>query len=134
RGWLTLDACFLFVILFLWQMPHFLAIAWLCREDYARAGYKMLPVLDPTGRSSALQSVVYASALLPCSFFPAFFGLTTPWYLPGAAVAGVAYLILAVRFYVKPETGTARPLFWGSIVYLPVLLGWLVFTKAAVRL
>ena len=123
RGNLSLEAWVLFGIVFMWQMPHFLAIAWLCREDYARAGLPMLPVVEPDGRSTGQQAVLYAAVLLPISLLPTLIGLAGRVYFVGAAVMGVAFLALAVRFAQDRNNSTARRLFLGSISYLPLLWG-----------
>lgn len=123
------EAWYLFAILFLWQMPHFLAIAWLYREDYARAELKMLSVVDPTGHSTARQSFAYAIALLPVSLLPAMYLMVRGWYFPGAFLLGAAYACLAFAFMKEPDTSRARRLFIGSIIYLPLLLAWLVINK-----
>lgn len=117
-------AWILFGIMFLWQLPHFLAIAWMYREDYARAGFPMLPVIDPDGRSTARQSVVYAAALLPMSLTPTLAGLTTTTYFAGALVLTLLFIALATRFAMTRSMQDARRLFFGSITYLPLL--WLL--------
>ena len=121
RGALTLEAWVLFAIVFLWQMPHFLAIAWLCREDYARAGLPMLPVVEPDGRSTGLQALLYASVLLPVSLAPTLIGLAGRVYFVGAAGLGVLFLALAIQFARQKTNQAARRLFFGSITYLPLL-------------
>ncbi|HOC17453.1 MAG TPA: heme o synthase [Vicinamibacterales bacterium] len=125
-GELTAGAWVLFAIVFLWQMPHFLAIAWLCRDDYARAGLKMLPVVEPDGRSTAQQTVLYAAVLVPVSLLPAVVGLAATLYFAGALVLGLAFFALAVRFAARRDRSTALRLFLGSIVYLPLLWGILL--------
>jgi heme o synthase len=124
RGALTSEAWVLFGLMFLWQLPHFLAIAWIFREDYARAGFPMLPVIEPDGLSTARQSVVYAAALVPLSLAPTLIGMTGRLYFAGALVLGVAYLYLALRFARTRSVRDSRVLFFGSIIYLPVL--WIV--------
>ena len=114
-GWI------LFGILFLWQLPHFLAIAWMYREDYARAGFQMLPVIEPDGRSTARQAVLYAAALLPMSLAPTLLGMATSTYFVGALVLTLLFLALAIRFAMTRTTVDARRLFFGSITYLPLL-------------
>ena len=114
-------AWILFGIVFLWQLPHFLAIAWMYRDDYALAGFPMLPVIEPDGRSTARQSVVYAGALLPMSLTPTLAGLTTPVYFVGALVLTLLFLALAVKFAFTRSVPDARRLFFGSITYLPLL-------------
>jgi len=111
----------LFGIMFLWQLPHFLAIAWMYREDYARAGFPMLAVLDPGGRSTGRQSVVYAAALVPLSLAPPLMGMTGEIYFAGALVLGLLFLGLTLRFARTREVRDARRVFFGSITYLPLL-------------
>jgi protoheme IX farnesyltransferase len=124
RGELSREAWTLFGILFLWQLPHFLAIAWMYRDDYARAGYPMLPVLEPDGRSTGRQSVVYAAALLPLSLAPTLMGLTGTVYFGAALALGALFLWLALRFARTRSVQDARSLFFGSIAYLPLV--WIV--------
>lgn len=114
-GWI------LFGILFLWQLPHFLAIAWMYKEDYARAGFPMLPVIDPDGRSTARQAVLYAAALLPMSLAPTLVGMTTSAYFIGALILTLLFVGLAIRFAMTRSVADARRLFFGSITYLPLL-------------
>lgn len=117
----------LFAILFLWQFPHFLAIAWIYREQYARAGLRMLPARGQTPRVVGLMAVCYALVLLPLSLFPADCGLAGNVYLAVALVLSVVYLVSAVRFALEESQRTARALLWTSLVYLPVLLVTLVW-------
>jgi protoheme IX farnesyltransferase len=121
RDNLSLEAWILFGIVFLWQMPHFLAIAWMYREDYKRAGFPLLPIVEPDGGSTGRQAVIYAAALLPVSLAPAAAGLTGNVYLAGAALMGLGFLALAARFARFRAAADARRLFFGSIVYLPLL-------------
>jgi protoheme IX farnesyltransferase len=118
---LSQGAWILFGIVFLWQLPHFLAIAWIYREDYARAGFPMLPVIEPDGRSTARQVVIYTLALLPVSIAPAAIGMTGAVYFAGALVLTLAFLWLAIRFALSRAVPDARRLFFGSIIYLPLL-------------
>jgi protoheme IX farnesyltransferase len=120
-GSLPPQAWTLFVIMFLWQLPHFLAIAWMYREDYARAGFPMLPVLEPDGRSTGRQSVVYAAALLPLSLAPTLMGMTGEIYFAGALVLGLGFLGLTLQFARTRSVRDARRVFFGSITYLPIL-------------
>ena len=120
-GALSHGAWILFGILFLWQLPHFLAIAWMYREDYARAGFPMLPVIDPDGRSTARQSVAYAAALLPLSLAPTLVGMATTTYFAAALVLTLAFVALTLRFAQTRARADARRVFFGSILYLPVL-------------
>jgi heme o synthase len=112
----------LFGILFLWQMPHFLAIAWLCRADYASAGLPMLTVHDPEGTRTARQVLLYGAALVPISLLPAVQGLLGVPYFLGALVLGLAYLGFGVDFARRRSTPAARRLMLASILYLPALL------------
>jgi protoheme IX farnesyltransferase len=123
RNVLSVEAWVLFAIVFLWQMPHFLAIAWLCREDYARAGLRTLPVVEPDGRSTARHVVLYASVLVPVSLAPTLVGLAGPVYFGGAAALGVAFLVMGISFARHRTNVAARRLFLASITYLPLLWG-----------
>src|SRR5512140_1492599 len=114
RNDLSAPAWMLFGIMFLWQLPHFLAIAWIYREDYARAGFPMLPVIEPDGRSTGRQAVVYAAALLPLSLAPTLMGLTGDVYFAGALLLGVAFVWLSYRFARTRDTLDARRLFFAS--------------------
>jgi protoheme IX farnesyltransferase len=118
---LSQGAWILFGILFLWQLPHFLAIAWMYREDYARAGLAMLPVIEPDGRSTARQAVIYAAALLPLSLAPTLVGMTTTAYFVAALVLTLAFLALTLQFARTRSVADARRVFFGSILYLPIL-------------
>lgn len=129
-GELEPGAWVLFAILFLWQMPHFLAIAWMCRDDYARAGFPMLPVVQPDGRSTALQMVLYSVALIPVSLAPAVLGLAGGGYLAGALLLGVGYTALGLRFAVHRSDAAARRVLLASVVYLPAVLGVLALDRA----
>ena len=121
RGDLSAGAWILFGIVFLWQLPHFLAIAWMFREDYGRAGFPMLPVIEPDGRSTARQCVAYAAALLPMSLTPTIAGMTTTTYFVGALVLTLLFVALAMKFAMTRSVPDARRLFLGSITYLPLL-------------
>ena len=118
---ISAEAWTLFGIMFLWQLPHFLAIAWMYRDDYARAGYPMLPVLEPDGRSTGRQSLVYAAALLPVSLAPTAIGMSGDVYLSGALVLGLAYAWLTFTFARSRSMQDARRVFFASIIYLPLL-------------
>jgi protoheme IX farnesyltransferase len=120
----------LFAIMFFWQLPHFLAISWLYREDYARAGLPMLSVIDPDGRMTGRQALVWAAALVPVSLLPSVVGLTTVAYAIGALILGVGFTALAGSFAGQRSTATARLLFLGSITYLPLLWILMAATKA----
>lgn len=118
RNTLDAGAFVLFAILFLWQIPHFLAIAWIYREDYARGGLPMLPVLDPGGRITGRQAVANSLALLLVSLVPSFAGMTGLAYLFGAVALGLGFTGAAVYAAVVRTTAAARILFLASILYL----------------
>ena len=122
RGDISLGGAALFAIVFLWQIPHFMAIAWMYRDDYAKAGFPMLAVIDPEGRRAGRQAVIYAAALLPISAVPALAGVSGAVYLITALGLGTVLLWLAIRFAATRTDHSARTLFYASITYLPVLL------------
>ena len=124
-----LGAWILFGILFTWQMPHFLAIAWRLRDEYAQAGFVMLRRDDVSGCATAMESLVYTLALTAITLVPYFAGMNHGLYLAGAVVLDGAMLWFAVRFLLERTQPSARGLFFASIFYLPVLLGLMVFTK-----
>jgi protoheme IX farnesyltransferase len=128
-GTISGPAMVLFGIVFLWQMPHFLAIAWMYRDDYARAGIPLLPVLEPDGRRTGQQALLYAAALWPVSLLPVITGLAGLPYSAIATVLGFLYIGLSVRFAQERSQATARRLFLFSIVYLALLLGALVANR-----
>jgi protoheme IX farnesyltransferase len=121
NGTVSLGGWSLFAIVFLWQIPHFMAIAWLYRDDYARAGFPMLPVVEPDGRRTGRQAVLYAAALVPISLAPSVVGITGAAYFWTALVLGVGLLWIAARFAVSRTDATARVLFYSSITYLPLI-------------
>ena len=121
HGTLSVGGAALFLIVFLWQIPHFMAIAWLYRDDYSKAGFPMLPVIEPDGRRTGRQAVAYAAALVPASLVPAFVGLSGPVYAAVALVLGAALLWLAIRFAATRSDHSARWLFFSSIAYLPLI-------------
>ena len=128
---LSIEGWVLFGIVFMWQMPHFLAIAWMYRDEYARAGMPLLPVIEPDGRSTGRQAVLYTAALIPLSMMPTGVGLATARYLVGAIALGAILMVLSLEFSVKRNVDTARRLFFGSILYLPILWALLVFDHRA---
>jgi protoheme IX farnesyltransferase len=134
-GWTAADgslgpgAWVLFGILFLWQLPHFLSIAWLYREDYARAGFPMLPVVDAGGRATARQAVLYGAALVPVSLLPTIAGLSGTPYLVGALAFGMAFLGACVAFSVAVDNRAARRLLMVSLLYLPAVLATMVLDR-----
>ena len=121
----------LFCILFLWQLPHFLAIAWLFRDDYARGGFPMLPVVDPAGGSTGRQATLYALALIPVSLTPTLLGLTGGVYFFGALALGVAFLACGLGMAMDRGRKGARRLLLASVTYLPILLALLVLDRVA---
>jgi len=128
-GEIALPALVLFGIVFFWQMPHFLAIAWLYREDYAAARIPLLPVLEPDGRRTGQQALLYAAALWPVSLLPVAAGLAGIPYAIVATSLGVGFIWLAAMFAHQRSMYTARGLFLFSIAYLPLLLGALVVNR-----
>jgi protoheme IX farnesyltransferase len=125
-GEITLPALVLFGIVFFWQMPHFLAIAWLYRDEYAAAGIPLLPVLEPDGRRTGQQALLYAAALWPVSLMPSLVGLAGGAYIAVATLLGLALIAASALFARDRSIPAARRLFLASIVYLPLLWGALV--------
>jgi protoheme IX farnesyltransferase len=123
------EAWLLFAIVFLWQMPHFLAIAWMLRDDYRRAGFPMLPVIEPDGRSTARQVAAYAAALVPVSLVPTAMQLTTPGYVYGALALSLSFLAVSLRFALARTDAHARSLFFASIIYLPLIWALMIVTR-----
>jgi heme o synthase len=120
-GTLSRGGWVLFGIVFLWQLPHFLAIAWIYRDDYARAGFPMLPVIEPDGRSTGRQALLYTAALLPLSLAPTIAGMAGTVYFIAALVLTLGFLALSFQFARTRSLPAARRLFFASIAYLPVL-------------
>ena len=129
RGDLSVEAFVLFAILFLWQFPHFLAIAWMYREDYSRAGILMLPVVEPDGRVTGQQIMVYTLMLLPVSLLPTVLGLSGKYYFLGAIVLGLLFLYSSVRAAFSKSRQQARRLLLASVIYLPLLFMLMVFDR-----
>jgi protoheme IX farnesyltransferase len=129
RNELTGEGWSLFAILFFWQIPHFLAIAWMYREEYQKAGFVMLPSIDPQGYRTGRQAVSHSLALLLVSLTPFLFRLVGPVYLTGALALGVVFLGYAGHFSRHLTVPRARQLFFASIMYLPLLLGLMVLDK-----
>ena len=119
----------LFFIMFVWQLPHFLAIAWIYREDYGRAGLPMLTVIDHSGAMTGRQMVLWAATLVPVSVLPTVFGLATQVYGIGVLVLGLAQFALTVRFAFSRTKANARAVFFASILYLPLLWALMAFAK-----
>jgi heme o synthase len=128
-GGLTAPGFALFAILFLWQMPHFYALAWIYREDYARGGFHMITAIDPAGRRTGRQIVLFGVALLGVSTLPTLLGLTGWIYLAAALVLGTAFLGLGIAMAARRTDGRAMRLFLGSVAYLPLLLVMMVVDR-----
>jgi protoheme IX farnesyltransferase len=126
HGSITAEGWALFAILFLWQFPHFYAIAWMYREDYSRAGIKMLPVVDPDGETTVRQILFYSLALIPISFLPRYLGMSGNIYLLGAILLGAVYFYSAVLIARNRTQLQARRVLLASIVYLPVLYSLMI--------
>jgi protoheme IX farnesyltransferase len=129
RGEIDVAAWVLFAILFLWQFPHFLAIAWMYREDYGRAGICMLPVVEPDGRVTGQQIVLYSLMLLPVSLLPTFMGISGRFYLIAALVLGLLFLGSSIRAALSKSNQHARQLLLASVLYLPLLFGVMVLNR-----
>jgi protoheme IX farnesyltransferase len=128
-GEISLPAWILFGIVFFWQMPHFLALAWLYRDDYARAGIPLLPVLEPDGLRTGRQALIYTAALWPVSLLPTLVGLAGAPYSIGATLLGLLFIGLSFLFATERSVASARRLFLFSITYLPILWGTLVVDR-----
>jgi protoheme IX farnesyltransferase len=129
RGSLTVEAWILFAIIFLWQFPHFYAIAWMYKDDYARAGIRMLPVVEPDGVSTSRHILAFALLLLPVSLLPGFLNMTGHWYLAAALVLGAFFLRAAVRVARDRTLPNARLVLRASVIYLPLLYVALVLDR-----
>ena len=129
RGSVSIEAWVLFAILFLWQFPHFLAIAWMYREDYGRAGILMLPVVEPDGRVTAQQIVVYTIMLIPVSVLPTLLGMSGKIYFYSAIILGLLFLYSSLRAALSMSRQHARRLLLASVIYLPLLFILMVINK-----
>lgn len=134
RGVADLGGVVLFAVLFLWQLPHFLAIAWLYRHEYARAGLQMLPGVDPEGRLTGRQVLVWTAALVPASLMPTAVGVAGAAYFFGALVLGAAFLGFAFRFARTRTSEAARALLLYSVIYLPALMALMAVDKGGAGL
>jgi protoheme IX farnesyltransferase len=123
RGAIAAGGLALFAIVFLWQIPHFMAIAWMYRDDYQRAGFPMLPVVEPDGRRTGRQAALFATLLIPATLVPTVVGVSGRWYGGVALALGAALLWLAFRFAAERTDRAARTLFFATIIYLPLI--WL---------
>jgi heme O synthase-like polyprenyltransferase len=126
RGEMGAGGLGLFGILFLWQIPHFMAIAWLYREQYAKAGFRMLPVVDPAGRATGWIAFISSLALLVTSLVPMWVGVAGIAYGGGALALGTLFAWASWRFTMDLDRQRARMVFFASIIYLPLLLGLLM--------
>jgi protoheme IX farnesyltransferase len=129
RGNYNIEGCLLFATLWFWQMPHFLAIAWMYKDDYADGGFEILTANDPEGRLTSRQALHYTLFLVPVTLLPSMLGFNSTVYFLGALALGLAFTAFAVRFISQRTRSAARNLFFASIIYLPLLLGLLVATK-----
>ena len=129
QGQITFEAWVLFLILFMWQLPHFLSIAWLCRNDYARGGFPMLTVLEESRQLTGRQMMIYAAGLLVVSLLPTWSGLTGMVYLIGAFIVGIVFLGINGMMARSTTTANAKRALWASIIYLPVLLVLMMVDK-----
>ena len=128
-GTLTAEAWILYAILFVWQFPHFYAIAWMYREDYERAGIKMLPVVEPDGESTVRQMLFFSALLIPISLIPRYLDMTGNIYVVGTLIAGIAFVASCVRMSSDRTLLKARSVLLVSVVYLPVLYGLLLLDR-----
>jgi len=140
RGQIEWPAVALFAILFVWQFPHFMAIAWLYREDYRRAGIRMLPVVQPDGLSTVIEALCYAVLMIPASLAPYWLHITGAWYAAAALLLGLLYLGYTIRFtkILRARTETesrmyARDLLKISVLYLPLLMTALMLNAQGKR-
>ena len=129
RGSLSREAWVLYAVLFLWQFPHFLGIAWMYREDYARAGYLMLPPKDVEGRFTGREIFAFTLLLLPVSLMPVWLGQAGVVYLVGATLVGLAFLLCGARLAHSRSNALARSLVLASVVYLPLLFVLMMVDK-----
>ncbi len=120
-GSVDLEGWVLFAILFFWQIPHFLALSWMYREDYEKGGYKFLPVVDRSGYLTASQMLLYSVALLAAALLPFLMGHAGLWYLAGASLASVGFAASCLLFFLRRSPGRARAVFFWSLAYLPAL-------------
>lgn len=128
-GGLTLEAWALFAIMFLWQFPHFYAIAWMYREDYERGGIRMLPVVEPDGESTVRQMMLFSLALIPVTLLPRVLSMTGNWYVAGALIGGFVFFWYCTRMVKDRSLLRARSVLLASVIYLPVLFGLLILDR-----
>lgn len=132
-GALTVEAWILFAIIFLWQFPHFYAIAWMYKDDYAKAGIQMLPVVEPDGTSTSRHILAFALLLLPVSLAPSFFSMTGHWYLAAAVLLGGLFLRSAMKVARERTAMNARLVLKASVIYLPLLYLALILDSRILR-
>ncbi len=125
-GSISIEALTLFAIVFFWQMPHFLGIAWMYRKDYERGGFPVLPVVEPDGRSTMRMSILYCIALIPISLLPTILNLSGYLYFFGALLGGICFLYFAVRTGREISNQNAKYLVLASVLYLPLIMGLMV--------
>jgi protoheme IX farnesyltransferase len=130
-GELSMGAWSLFFILFFWQMPHFLALGWMYRKDYARADYRLLTVLDPSGEVTSRQILIYCTALVPASVMPTVVGVLGFIYFCGALLLSLGLLWLGLRLFRDRTNENARKLFFASLLYLSLLVGLMILDRIA---
>jgi heme o synthase len=128
-GTITAEAWVLGAILFLWQFPHFYSIAWMYKDDYARAGIQMLPVVEPDCRSTARQIVIYGLTLIPVSMVPSMLGMTGRIYFIGALVLGLVYLYSGIRVALDRTLTRARAVLLTSVLYLPLIYSLMLLDR-----
>jgi len=131
RGEISAEAFVLFAILFFWQMPHFLSLAWMYRKDYARAGYRMLTVLDPDGGATSRQILLYCVALIPATLMLSLVGRLGQVYFVGALLLGFVFLWYGLQLFVARSNVNARRMFFASLLYLPTLVALMVLDTLA---
>ncbi len=125
-GTVSLEALILFAVVFFWQMPHFLGIAWMYRKDYERGGFPMLPVVEPDGKSTVRMIVIYCTGLIPVTLFPTVLGMAGYIYFFAALTCGLAFLYFSMRVAVAPTNTNAKYLVLASVFHLPVVMASLM--------
>ena len=128
-GQVGAEAWTLFAILFLWQVPHFLALAWMLKDDYAQGGFRMLPVVDPDGRSTGAHIAITAAALVPVALLPTLLGMTGGLYFAASLLLTLGYAGLSLFLAIRPSERRAREVFLRSVLYLPLLMGAMLVDK-----
>jgi heme o synthase len=129
RNEITLEAWVLFAVLFFWQMPHFFSLAWMYRKDYARAGYKMLTVLDPSGSVTSIHIIAYSTLLLFASLMPGVLGYAGVIYVGVALLLSMAFIGSGIQLWISCSNESARRVFFASLIYLPVLFLFMIIDK-----